>query len=159
MNMQVSSPRSVVSSSNGCDWNRRSLQSPSIQSGCALPLSVNSCPREVLLTTDYGLTARTRRAFSLLEVMIACGIFFIAVFAILALVSNTLRNARILRHVQVDAGMAAAELFKTNMVFEGSETGDFGDAYPDYSWERTYTPAESNGLWQVDIKIMRRGVH
>src|SRR5437762_11918375 len=97
------------------------------------------------------------RAFTLLEVMIACGIFFIAVFAILALVSNTLRNARILRHVEVDAGMAAAELFKTNVVFEGSETGDFGDAYPEYSWERFYTPAESNGLWQVDLKIMRRG--
>ena len=91
--------------------------------------------------------------------MIACGIFFIAVFAILALVSQTLRNARILRHVEVDASMAAAELFKTNVVFEGSETGDFGDAYPEYSWERIYTPAESNGLWQVDIKIMRRGVH
>src|SRR2546430_16259229 len=92
MNMQVSSPRLVLSSSN-------------------------SCPREVLRTTDYGaLTARAKRAFSLLEVMIACGIFFIAVFAILALVSNTLRNARILRHVQVDAGMAAAELFKTNTV-------------------------------------------
>ena len=89
--------------------------------------------------------------------MIACGIFFIAVFAILALVSNTLRNARVLRHIEVDAGMAAAELFKTNLVFEGSETGDFGDTYPEYSWERSYTPAESNGLWQVDIIVRRRG--
>ena len=106
-----------------------------------------------------GSTLRRFNAFTLLEVMIACGIFFIAVFAILALVSNTLRNVRILRHVEVDAGMAAADLFKTNLVFEGSETGDFGDAYPEYSWERIYTPAESNGLWQVDIKIMRRGAH
>src|SRR6266516_1941948 len=117
-------------------------------------------PDEGLRTTDYGpLTSHclgTPRhpssvtAFTLLEVMIACGIFFIAVFAILALVSNTLRNARVLRHIEVDAGMAAAELFKTNLVFEGSETGDFGDTYPEYSWERSYTPAESNGLWQVD---------
>src|ERR1700693_4539241 len=107
MNMQVSSPWSVVSSSTGY-------------------------PGEGLMTTDYGpLTTHGSRvpprrssvtAFSLLEAMIACGIFFMAVFAILALVSNTLRNARILRHVQVDAGMPAAELFKTNMVFEGSET-------------------------------------
>jgi hypothetical protein len=100
----------------------------------------------------------SRRAFTLLEVMIACGIFFIAVFAILALVSQTLRNARILRHVEVDAGMAAADLFKTNVVFEGSETGDFGDAYPEYSWERTYTPVLSNGLWQVDIILRKRGL-
>ena len=91
--------------------------------------------------------------------MIACGIFFIATFAILALVSQTLRNARILRHVEVDAGMAAADLFKTNVVFEGSETGDFGDAYPEYSWERIYTPVESNGLWQVDIVLRKRGLH
>jgi len=47
-------------------------------------------------------------AFTLLEVMIACGIFFIAMFAILGLVSNCLRNARALRHIEVDAGMVAA---------------------------------------------------
>jgi len=33
-------------------------------------------------------------AFTLMEVMVACGIFFMATFAILALVSTTLRNAR-----------------------------------------------------------------
>src|SRR5438045_6918579 len=48
---------------------------------------------------------RGQVAFTLLEVMIACGIFFIAVFAILALVSNTLRNAQRLRRIEVDAGM------------------------------------------------------
>src|SRR5438309_10560341 len=77
----------------------------------------------------------TRRAFTLLEVMIACGIFFIAVFAILALVSNTLRNARSLRHVEADAGMVAAQLSKTNRLTEGTDSGDFGEAYQDYSWE------------------------
>src|SRR5207342_1412722 len=43
------------------------------------------------------------RAFSLIEVMIACGIFFMATFAILALVSTTLRNARALQRGDVDA--------------------------------------------------------
>ena len=97
-------------------------------------------------------------AFTLLEVMIACGIFFTATFAILALVSQTLRNARVLRHVEVDASMAAAEMFKTNVLFEGSESGDFGNAYPEYSWERVYTPVESNGLWQIDIILRKRGM-
>src|SRR5262245_56039790 len=96
------------------------------------------------------------RAFSLLEVMIACGIFFIAVFAILALVSQTLRNARSLRHVEVDAGMGAAYSFRTNRLYEGSETVEL-DAYPEYRWELFYTPVESNGLWQVDIALFRRG--
>src|SRR5208283_4969437 len=40
-------------------------------------------------------------AFTLMEVMVAAGIFFMAVFAILALVSNTLRNARGLRQIDV----------------------------------------------------------
>ncbi len=88
--------------------------------------------------------------------MIACGIFFIAVFAILALVSNTLRNARALRHVAVDAGMGAAYSMRTNLLYEGSETVEL-EAYPDYRWELNYTPAESNGLWQVDIALFRRG--
>jgi type II secretory pathway pseudopilin PulG len=98
-------------------------------------------------------------AFTLLEVMIACGIFFIAVFAILALVSNTLRNAQALRRGQVDAGMVASLLFKTNRLNQGTETGDFGDLYPGYSWETVTDEAfpYTNGLWQVDIIVNRRG--
>ncbi len=99
------------------------------------------------------------RAFTLLEVMIACGIFFIAVFAILALVSNTLRNAQRLRRVEVDAGMIAAQLFKTNRLYEGRESGNFGDVFPDYTWETETDEAFpfTNGLWQVDIKVWKRG--
>ena len=98
-------------------------------------------------------------AFTLLEVMIACGILFIAVFAILALVSNTLRNARALRRADVDAGMIAAQLFKTNRLNAGTESGDFGNAFPDYSWQTTTEEAFpfTNGLWQVDILIRKRG--
>jgi len=98
-------------------------------------------------------------AFTLMEVMIACGIFFLAIFAILALVSNTLRNARALRHVEVDAGMVAAQIFKTNRLKEGIESGDFGDAYRDYSWEMESREHDlyTNGLWTVDIALFRRG--
>ena len=92
-----------------------------------------------------------------MEVMIACGIFFMAMFAILALVSNTLRNARGLQHGEVDAGMVAAMLSKTNRVTEGSDSGDFGDAYREFSWETESFEVETNGLWQVDITVHRRG--
>jgi hypothetical protein len=97
------------------------------------------------------------RAFSLLEVMIACGIFFMATFAILALVASVLRNARSLRSVDVDAGMVAAQIYKTNKLSEGFESGDFGNAYPEYSWETQITEAATNGLYQVDIVVHRRG--
>jgi hypothetical protein len=102
--------------------------------------------------------ARPASAFTLLEVMIACGIFFIAVFAILALVSSLLRNARALRHIEVDAGMVAAQLSKTNRMTEGVLSGDFGDTYHDYSWETVTQEAETNGLYQVDIVVRKRGL-
>jgi type II secretory pathway pseudopilin PulG len=103
--------------------------------------------------------ARPEWAFTLIEVMIACGIFFIAIFAILSLVASTLRNARVLRRVEVDAGMIAAQLFKTNRLNVGTESGDFGEAFPDYSWQTSIDEAFpfTNGLWQVDIIVRRRG--
>ena len=96
--------------------------------------------------------------FSLMEVMIALGIFFMAVFAILGLVSNTLRNARALRQPHVDAGMAAAlfSVAMTNNVGEGLVSGDFGDSYPDYSWTADPQPAATNGLYQVDFIVQHR---
>jgi hypothetical protein len=91
--------------------------------------------------------------------MIACAIFFMAVFAILAMVSNVLRNARSLRRAELDAGMVAAQLVgTTNKVYEGTESGDFGNLYPDYSYETDTYEAGTNGLWQVDIVVRRRGV-
>jgi len=107
--------------------------------------------------SGFGFLAA--RAFTLIEVMIACGIFFMATFAILALVSTTLRNARALQHGDVDAGMAAAQvyqLFRTNRVTELTGRGDFGEAYPDYSYEYASQEYMSNGLLQVDIIVNRR---
>ena len=57
-----------------------------------------------------------RRAFSLLEVMIAIGIFFMCIFVILSLVSMSLRNARRLERPMVDAAMIASELSLTNQI-------------------------------------------
>ncbi len=95
--------------------------------------------------------------FSLIEVMIAIGIFFASVFAILALVSGALRTARSLRRVEVDAGMVAAQLLiRTNRFAEGTQSGDFGDLYRDYSWEYECSQVETNGLMQFDIRIFRR---
>lgn len=111
-------------------------------------------------------TSRGRRcsAFSLLEVMIALGIFFIALFAILGLVSQLLRNARAFQNKKaVDAGMVHAYFLSvTNKVTEGFESGEFSDLaefngqYRDYSWEKDTTFFASNGLWQVDYRVLNR---
>src|SRR5258708_3819044 len=94
-----------------------------------------------------------KTAFTLLEVMIAMGIFFMAIFAILALVSTNLRNARLLQKPSVDASMLIAELSQTNKLVEGIETGDFGDVYPGYRWTREINQVKTNGLFQVDFVV------
>ncbi len=99
-------------------------------------------------------------AFTLLEVMIACGIFFMATFSILALVAGSLRNARALQRSDVDAGMAASivsQMLKTNRSAQATFSGDFGDAYPDYSWEAEANPYDTNGLLEVNIILNKRG--
>lgn len=93
--------------------------------------------------------------------MIACGIFFMATFAILALVAGTLRNARALQRGDVDAGMAASQIFqmlKTNRQADISGSGDFGDTYPDFSYEFSSSEYMTNGLLQVDIVVNKRGL-
>jgi Tfp pilus assembly protein PilV len=103
-------------------------------------------------------SSRVRRsAFTLVEVMIALGIFFVAVFAILGVMTNCLRNARALQQKTVDADMRASELSTSNILTEGLEAGDYGDMYPGYTWttDTVPSPLGTNGLYQVDIIVQR----
>ena len=128
------------------------------------PRATSGNTRHASRITHHALRSSALRsppsqtAFSLLEVMIACGIFFMAVFAILAMVSGVLRNARSLRRVELDAGMVAAQVSNTNKLYEGTASGDFGNIYQDYSWETESFEVATNGLWQVDIVVRRRGM-
>lgn len=97
------------------------------------------------------------RAFTLVEVMVALLIFFMAVFTILGLLSNTLRNARSLQRKTVDAGMVAAQISLTNRIVEQLEEGDFGEIYPDHYWTSDAYEVGTNGLFQVDMIVQRRG--
>jgi len=98
-----------------------------------------------------------RRAFSLIEVMIAAALFFMAVFAILGLVSQTLSNARRLQHPQVDASAVLAQYAATNSLVEGTYSGDLSDllgkAYQDYHWTAEITEVATNKLFRVQCII------
>ena len=96
---------------------------------------------------------RAERAFSLLEVMIAIGIFFMSTFVILSLVSSSLQNARRLQRPMVDAAMIASELSLTNQLVEVRQSGDFGKMYPGYSWTADINEVQSNKLFQVDYVV------
>jgi hypothetical protein len=60
--------------------------------------------------------AQLRRAFSLLEVMIAIAILFVGTFAILGLISSSLANARRLQRPLVDASALVGQLSLTNQL-------------------------------------------
>jgi len=100
---------------------------------------------------------REQRAFSLLEVMIAIGIFFMAAFAILGLVSSSLEYARRLQRPMVEAGAVAGELSLTNKLVEGVESGDLSDflgkEYQGYKWTYAISEVQSNKLFQVDFIV------
>lgn len=96
---------------------------------------------------------RGEEALTLLEVMIALAIFFMAIFAILDLTSRNLRAARSLRQPPIDVGSLAAEFSLTNRLEEGTESGDLGGDFPDYRWERTVTLVSTGGLFQVDFTL------
>jgi hypothetical protein len=117
------------------------------------------------LSTQISLNSA--RAFTLLEVIIACAIFFMVVFAILEMVTGTLASAKALQQREPDAGMLAATLSLTNQLVEGVESGDFEDVapglYSGYRWTSEITEVGSNGLFQVDYVVQndspkKRGV-
>ena len=98
-----------------------------------------------------------RGGFSLLEVVIAIGIFCIVSFAVLELVVTSLGAARALQVRHADVGMLAAELSATNNILEeGEESGDFGDFYPGAKWDRVVEEVGSNGLFRVDFRVSEK---
>jgi Tfp pilus assembly protein PilV len=105
-----------------------------------------------LKTLPPGLA---RRAFSLLEVMIAIGLFFMAVFAVLGLVTISLQNARHLKRPLVDAAQVTAWLSSTNILIENTYSGNLseylGKPYQGYTWTYAVREVESNHLYQVDF--------
>lgn len=97
-------------------------------------------------------------AFTLLEVMVAVAIFFMATFSILALVSRSLAQARSLQPMQVDANMVVAELSLTNRLEEGPIPPEivqhFQHLYPDYTCEGSITEVGTNGFFEVQVTVM-----
>ncbi len=96
---------------------------------------------------------RPQSAFTLLEAMIAAGLLFMGLFAILEMTSRSLRGARSLQKSNVDIGSLASDLALTNRLEEGGSSGDFGGLYPGYAWTRDITLVSSNGLYQVDFTV------
>jgi len=95
--------------------------------------------------------------FTLLEVMFAVIVFCTATFSILALVSQSLDEARRLQRPMVDTSMVASVLSLTNRLTEGTESGDLGDmlgdSYKGYTYTYQIQEAQTNKLFEVDVVL------
>jgi len=85
------------------------------------------------------------------------GLLFAITFVLLQITSTNLRIAKALQRTTVDASSLAAEISLTNQLVEGSDSGDFGDLYPDHEWRRDITLVGTNGLFEVRFEVYQRG--
>ena len=101
------------------------------------------------MTAPLRAEPRPGSAFTLIEVVVAAAVLAIALMGILAVCSSSLRNARALERVHVEASSLAAELSLTNRLEEGVTSGDFGEFHPGYAWEREITQVQTKAAATV----------
>jgi len=117
------------------------------------------CPlcglRRPYLTRNYLEDEMCLRAFTLIEVMVATTIFFMSMFAILAVLCAGIHAASILRSSGPTAGMAAGYYYVTNKIQEGQDSGDFSDiaGYQGYRWQSTAVEYATNGLFLMNFVV------
>lgn len=116
---------------------------------CRIESDVKGCQGRPRREAGGGSDA----AFTLLEVLIAMGLFFMAVFAILDCTNQGLRAARALDRNVPDVGLVAWELITTNRIDADSASGDFDRPYERFRWRWDRWEAGTNGLYRFNIVI------
>lgn len=130
-----------------------------VGNACSEPAASVEVTQHATRNTEHALrmTHHEFLAFTLLEVMIAVAILFIALFAILDLTNQSLRSARAIQQANVvDFGSAATQLLLTNRLEEGSYNGDFGESYPNHDWSAEVYEVATNGLFEIDFTVRER---
>ena len=92
--------------------------------------------------------------------MIAVGVLFMCLFAVLALLTNSLASARRLQtHRDIDtgsiAGLIYVQLINTNSLNEGPIDVDLEEMFPGSKCNADLTLVGTNGLCQVDFDVER----
>ena len=96
-------------------------------------------------------------AFTLLEVIVACSLFFMVAFAVLEIVTIGLVAAKKLQRREPHFEFLMSPHVLTNQLIEGNYSGSFSefvpDLYPGFSWEYEIVEVSSNGFFRVDYAI------
>lgn len=110
---------------------------------------------------DAGRHGRPRGAFTLLEVMVACAIFFMVAFALLEMVARGLVAVRALQEREPDPGIVLA-MYSTNKAWEPMRiSGNYEDIapgmYPGYTWELHADPYMDTNQYLYVVQVMSYG--
>lgn len=112
---------------------------------------------KLIISTPHPEKRTRGSAFTIVEVVIASGIFCVCIFSILGIMSQGLRTAASLKNSGPTAGMVVAQLAVGTQLEEGSGTSSFGDSYPDYEYMTNVLQYGSNGFFQVDAAVIHKG--
>lgn len=95
--------------------------------------------------------------FTLIEVLVALAIAAIGLASVLAIVTNSARNASALRDRTFAGWIAANRLTETRLEQAlpsvDRTTGDLDFAGQKWAWERTVTQTQIPGLRRVDVRV------
>ena len=97
------------------------------------------------------------RGFTLLEVMIAMAILAITLVVVFQSQSQSISMAGRARFETTAALLAQskmAEIEAANPESVVSDSGDFGDDFPDYSWRVDVTETEIEFLKKIEVKVV-----
>ena len=96
------------------------------------------------------------KGYSLIELVAALTIFSLGVMGALTLFSTCLRStADSLSYTQAVllAQGTLEETVAEGDLLAGSDSGDFGDAYPRHSWEVEIEDTDQTGLMQMQVTV------
>jgi general secretion pathway protein I len=103
---------------------------------------------------------RSHSGFTLIEVLVAVAILAIAMVAILkANVQNldALTKSREMTTASLLAASKLAEIEAAGVANWGESQGDFGEDYPEFTWQVETTSTEVEGLERIAVIVQRSG--
>jgi general secretion pathway protein I len=108
----------------------------------------------------YSSRKNKAQGFTLLEVLVAVAILAIAMVAILKANVQSLDTLTKSRETSTASLLAASKLAEIEAAGVAKWTelrGDFGEDYPDYTWEVETSSTEVEGLVRVVVIVQREG--